>query len=117
MEQFIAKLLFVLIGVLSSGAVGMLFWFTKKYFDSKKDKDEIFTKCECSGPEVLTAIARLEEALKSMGKDFTRVEGNIETLRKSQIDYMEKITINTTRLEALFRVIDAPKRASDIGGK
>ena len=98
----------VLIGSIASALIGLLIWFIKKYFD-RTDKNQ-----EDTG-KILVGLARIETTQEDFKKDFGRIEGSVESLRKTMTDHTTSIIEHSLKIEALFRFADgANQRATDI---
>lgn len=109
----ISSLALTLVGTFVTGGIGLFYWAIKKYLTDISKKLGDLQEKEAANTVALT---RIDARTEAQGKDIARVEGAIETMRKTQAETAEKVVKATSRLDAAFRYIDgAGKRASDIG--
>lgn len=73
--------------------------------------DALHELCAALAIEVKLAAQKSESLHKDLGKTETRIDDQ----QKIIITLIERIAVVTTKLEAVFRYIDAPKRATDGG--
>jgi uncharacterized protein YoxC len=53
------------------------------------------------------------QRIDPVAKELLEVQGSIKTLNQSIMNYAEKMAAVSGKLDAVFRFMDAPKRASD----
>lgn len=53
------------------------------------------------------------QRIDPVSKDLSEVQGSIKTLNQTIMNYAERMAAVSGKLDAVFRFMDAPKRASD----
>lgn len=85
------------------------------------DKDVAITMIQVLGPAIMAVLAfigksvvgQIRRDLLAIEKDIARVEGSLSTLQADMRANTVAVTQATSELKAIWRFIDAPKRASD----
>jgi len=139
-------LVYTIGGGVLTGAVGMLFFFVKRYFsrseeDLKKNRDDIAKmlcevstyrvgmseshaqiKATCDG--ISTALSDIykktshnDAKTTDLSKDLARMEGRLDEHLSMLSNYIQAISHMTKQVNALFKYVDADKRATDIQRK
>ena len=63
--------------------------------------------------EIRSKVSQTDFVLSVLSSDLKRLEGRMSSQQDTIHSFTEKITIVTSEIKAIFRTIDAPKRASD----
>lgn len=85
------------------------------------DKDVAITMIQVLGPAIMAVLAfigksvvgQIRRDLLAIEKDIARVEGALSSLQADMRANTVAVTQATSELKAIWRFIDAPKRATD----
>ena len=103
---------------LSLGAIGLIWFFVRKYFNGIDEKFQELKKSDHGSTDRLSVISdnviKLGEKMDANGKDVARLEGSISMLQSEIRTNTEAMIKHRAELNALWRYADNQnRRASD----
>ena len=113
-NELMPKIILGVISALTMGGIGMLFWFAKRYFDELRSQTNLNSQRLIAIYEMLTDV---KAAQGTTSNDVARIEGSLDGIRKDVKEHSDTVKEHSMKLQALFKIADAPVRASDAAGK
>lgn len=125
------SIIMAVVGALIAGAVGLLFYFVKKYFErGDKERDQFKDDAKELTKEIgelksahttqATALDKISLQLKTINdlmidqiKEQGKVEGRLDEHISMIANYIQTIGHMSRQMEAIFRFIDAKDRPTD----